>query len=460
MIDWTEKYRPRSLHDIIGNQKSVYALKKWANQWKVGKPEKKAVILSGNPGIGKTSCAYALANQYHWIAIELNTSDTRNKATIKSIATSGSQHQTFTNDGSYVSTKQGGRKLIILDEADNLYERIAHSSNTSDMSDKGGKQAIVETIKITKQPIILIVNDYYNLTKGSGDILKKLCVHLTFYPPQSYQIFSLLQAICKKEAIKVDKNVLQLLSTDCKGDIRSVIRDLQSISIGKKIVREDDANALGFRDRQQLIFDVLSVIFSTKDIEKIRKNMYNVNEDPNRLIQWINENLPYSYNSIVDLVNAYENLSKADLYLGRTLRRNNYSMWSYASDHMGIGVSISKSIPVASNRYKYPTWIKKKKKLLTNEEKSIIQKIASYHHCSLLKAQKTMLPIYKKITKQNKSNLLILLKNFNLSDDEMMYFYGAKFKNNMKNNHHAENNVIEKKEKKVVKKQKTLFSSV
>ena len=46
----------------------------------------------------------------------------------------------------------------------------------SELGDKGGKKAIVETIQITKQPIILIVNDYYDLTKGGGESLKQLCL--------------------------------------------------------------------------------------------------------------------------------------------------------------------------------------------------------------------------------------------------------------------------------------------
>src|SRR5512137_2939113 len=109
MIDWTEQYRPKQLSEIIGNKKSIRSLQQWANLWLEGKPSKKAVIFSGSPGIGKTSCAYALALQYQWAPIELNASDARNSARIKAVATAGAIHQTFNDDGTFSSTKDGRR---------------------------------------------------------------------------------------------------------------------------------------------------------------------------------------------------------------------------------------------------------------------------------------------------------------------------------------------------------------
>ena len=85
MNDWTERYRPTTMQEIIGNYTQVRKLKSWANEWNTGNPQKKAVILSGKPGIGKTSVAYALANDFHWLPIELNASDARNANTINAV---------------------------------------------------------------------------------------------------------------------------------------------------------------------------------------------------------------------------------------------------------------------------------------------------------------------------------------------------------------------------------------
>ena len=60
MEDWTEKYRPKTLREVIGNDRAINALRAWADQWNQGKiPQKRAAVLSGKPGTGKTSSALA-----------------------------------------------------------------------------------------------------------------------------------------------------------------------------------------------------------------------------------------------------------------------------------------------------------------------------------------------------------------------------------------------------------------
>jgi len=107
MEDWTEKYRPTSLDDIVGNERAISELRKWANSWNHGIPKKRAIILSGKAGIGKTSSAYALAKDFGWAAIELNTSDARNATTIKNVATFGAINETFDDQGRFISSRDG-----------------------------------------------------------------------------------------------------------------------------------------------------------------------------------------------------------------------------------------------------------------------------------------------------------------------------------------------------------------
>ena len=85
MEDWTEKYRPKSLDKVVANEHATIELKKWADEWNRHIPQKRAVIITGKPGIGKTSSALALANDFGWTAIELNASDTRNAIKIRNI---------------------------------------------------------------------------------------------------------------------------------------------------------------------------------------------------------------------------------------------------------------------------------------------------------------------------------------------------------------------------------------
>jgi replication factor C large subunit len=421
MDDWTETYRPKQLSEVVGNKKVVYAVQQWANAWARGNPTKKGVIFSGNPGIGKTSCAQALALQYHWTPIELNASDARNATRIKAVATAGAIHQTFDDDGSFSSTQEGGRKLIILDEADNLYESKRESSvDGMDYSDYGGKKAIVETVRVTKQPIILIVNEYYNLVKGSGAALQSLCLHLRFFPPYPSDIVHLLQRICHQERIHVDKGVLEAFSQHYNGDMRAILRDLEALAINRTHVTLEDYVALGNRDHKEKIFDILRAIFQTANIRDIRSAIHHIDEDPNLLLHWVAENVPKSYTAPVDLAAAYEALSYADRWLGRVGKRNQYGFWSYAYDEMSAGVSFAKSSRVQQATYTFPYWLKNvnKRKGSVGDGHIPIENLSEKLHCSTEKIHTVLLPFLEKIIANQPDVGLALAKEPSLCKEE------------------------------------------
>jgi len=430
MEDWTEKYRPKSLVEIVGNKPAISEIINWADKWNKGIPKNRAIILAGNPGVGKTSCALALAKDYGWSVIELNTSDARNATKIKNVATAGAINETFDNNGEFISSQYGGRKLIILDEADNLYERVKSSNDKkNDLSDKGGKRAIVDTIKITNQPIILIVNDYYNLIKGSGEILKRICKLIKFYNPYSKPIFEMLKKICIKEKIAIDTEVLYTISERCQGDIRSAVNDLQSICLDNSQVDMQLVNVLGHRDRTKIIFDVLRDIFKAQNIQSIKHSISHLDEDPNSFILWLNENLPAEYINTSDLVKGYDALSKADIFLGRTNRRQNYRLWSYACDIMSCGIATAKTHSYLNKKYNFPLWLRTYKNSKSNRDirDSIINKISDICYNSNRKSKKYLLT-YFIIMFRNNTNFAIKMKyKLNLTEVEIKYLLGDGF---------------------------------
>ncbi len=424
MEDWTEKYRPISLDDVVGNERAITELRSWAESWKGDSfPKTRAVILSGKPGTGKTSSALALARNYKWTPIELNASDARNATTIHRVATSGAMHQTFDMSGEFSHTKQGGRKLIILDEADNLYERIDKADTTVDFSDRGGKRAIIDTIRMTRQPIILIVNDYYQLIKGSGDTLKQLCKLISFYPVATGHIIELLKEVCRSEQIAADVRLLQSLADRNKGDVRSALNDLQSICFNRNRVDSNALDALGYRDRKRIIFDALRDLFKTTHISSLRENMRQVDIAPDLLLLWVTENLPREFRDYGDIARGFEAVSKSDIFFGRVHRRQYYGLWSYACDMMQAGVATAKTHTYANSRYYPPLFLKQmgQSKQRRAVRDTALKKMGSLVHTSQRKTKDTLLSYFRFLFSHEMRFASEMHERLKLSEAEMKF---------------------------------------
>ncbi len=306
MTAWTEKHRPKTLDEIVGNPTAVAELRKWAEAWQRGRPEKRAVVLQGDPGIGKTSAALALANEMGWSLVEMNASDSRNAEAIRKVATRGAVLQTFSDTGEFLEIEKGGRKLIVLDEADNIFGR----------EDKGGVAAIVEMIQKTQQPVVLIVNDYYALTRRSSS-LKRLCKTIKFQGIHDDAMKNILRTIAGREGLDAAPDVLEVIAERSSGDLRSAINDLESIAIGKKEVRAASTKSLGYRDRELSIFPVVEEILRSGDARRARDAVRDLDETPEDLILWIDQNLAHEFGRPDDLARGYDVLSRADIFLGR-----------------------------------------------------------------------------------------------------------------------------------------------
>jgi DNA polymerase III delta prime subunit len=122
----TERIRPARLSEVLGNRRAVFDLKKWASSWNNESgtpPARRAALLEGPPGVGKTTAAVALARENGWSLVEMNASDARNQDAIGDVAGRAALTNTLGEDGTYLGTRKGGRTLILLDEADCLTGR-------------------------------------------------------------------------------------------------------------------------------------------------------------------------------------------------------------------------------------------------------------------------------------------------------------------------------------------------
>jgi len=314
-IKWTEKYRPKGLKEVLGNGKAVSDLEAWARAWERGVPEKRAVVLYGPAGVGKTSAALALAEELGWDQIEMNASDSRTAAAIQKVAGAASKMMTFS----------GKKRLVILDEADNLYGS----------ADRGGSAAMLKLVKETDQPVILIANDYYGISKP----LREATLGIQFRSIRKPTIASVLKDICRTEKAGCTPEMIEEIVEMAGGDLRSAVNDLQAALAGSIELGEV---ATSVRDSKSSIFEGVAKILRGSVASEAVKIAWSLDESPEDLVHWIDENLPLVYKTS-DLASGYDMLSRADVFLGRVRRRQNYGLWRYASFMMTGGVQAART---------------------------------------------------------------------------------------------------------------------
>ncbi|CAG5026942.1 unnamed protein product [Parnassius apollo] len=228
---WVDKYKPQNVKQIIGQHGAASNVKKlsdWLTKWyanrkaKLPKPNPwaknddggyyKAALLSGPPGVGKTTTVALVCKELGFDVVEFNASDTRNKALIKEqigelLTTTSLSAYARGDTGKQAVTK---KHVLVMDEVDGM----------AGNEDRGGLQELIGLIKSTSVPIICMCNDRNSQKMRS---LVNYCYDLRFSRPRVDQIKSAMMSICFKEGIKIPPDVLTQLITAAGQDVRQTL---------------------------------------------------------------------------------------------------------------------------------------------------------------------------------------------------------------------------------------------
>jgi len=376
-LPWSEKYRPRRIDDVVGNPEAKKAFVAWLNKWLAGKPDKKAALLYGPPGSGKTSLVYAAANQLGLELIEANASDVRTSEALQR------RILRAVTEASLVSARG---KIILLDEIDGI----------NPAKDKGGLQVVLDIINVTRHPVVLAANDPWDPRLRE---LRELCLLIEFRKLGIRDIVKVLGNICQLEKVECDYQVLRAIAVNSKGDLRAAINDLQSIAAGREKVTVADLEILGYREAQYSMFDIVRQVLTANPPERARSVLSIPSLDYELLIQWLNENIPYQYSpSLTAIADAYDALSRADVMLARMRRRQQWGLLTYALDLITVGVASARERPPFKFvKYNFPQKLRVLSASKNQREAGyrVARGIASACHISTSKALTEVVPYLK-----------------------------------------------------------------
>jgi replication factor C subunit 1 len=338
---FVDKYTPKSISDIIGHKEQITQITNWLLSWDQGMPETRGILVTGPPGIGKTTTVHLIAQSLGYKVKEYNASDTRSVSVLRGMMALG--------------IKRLIKEIIVMDEVDGLSER-------------GGVGEIASIIKKTSTPIICIANEKPPKLRP----IINVCLDIRFSRPVKSTIATALLKVARAEKIEVTKLDLETLCEKNGNDIRSILNNLEFYgSDTVESTNSKDANLRLdlFSATQRLIGNKKISLDDASGLVFVDYNMVPL------MVQeaYINS----SRNSLEDAVRAAEFISVGDVMDRRIHQKQD---WSLLPHYVNNVVAAAKTVSGPAPFQIFPSWLGKNSKRL--KHKRYIDDLSSKIFCS------------------------------------------------------------------------------